>query len=651
MKSLKDKLSKLQKKSISDMDTSSLLEIKEQKSQEPVIEQLSTDDDGFIVPSSVDDYIQQKVSQEDKQVVLPIQRAIQQANQRATQQTTQQSTQLQQLKDTVDDSFSIKAVSKSLSTLKNIVLASVNAENESKPQEQQKKPKSKKNKFKDIIVDLSEELKNDAEEIVEEIKKEYKKKSKKDIPTDVDLVELVPQIEEVLKDIPGTEDLDFSDFEVVNTSSKKGYTKTVVGFKKDTPKELSEIATIARKVSGNLIKPRTMHLMNIDNINKTQLKDKQFKLSVRSYVFKPDHTKMKVSKFNRFIISLHEDFETSNQVYVYMQESRKKFVTKLDIDVEFLGKLIYSFYNEGFDITTKRLQFKNTQNPLLRLVTDIVKSKEFKVKPFKVDEESQTVKGLKIKSTTGINEWLTVIVRESNMVGLYDLYATADFDESWKIKINNGFKKNATNGFDLAYLHTDEFISKLVKFWNNKIETFKTAGLDLEDKDTVESMLINKLKHRNLRTAFIDLLDTQEENPDLNLEITQTYSQLETKKLLELGKQEDYNAELIIGKTDKLEFFMISYFANLIVGGDKRKGSEFITSKEYYEKYGVKDTRDYEERRNTILKRGEKERNYNARPYMFKLEYKLKSGKEKELIAATFDELKEKTGFLTDSPK
>ena len=633
MKNLKDKLGKLQKKSIDEIDTSSLLDITSQKQETNDIfideenKEYSADEDGFIIPSSVADVIQQKI-----------------------QQTSQE---IQQIKQEVDENFSIKSVGKSLSSLKNIVLASITSEDKDKDKstETEETPKKSKKKFKDAIVEVSDEIKKDAEEIVEEVKKEYKKKTKKDIPDEVDIVETVTEIEDALESIPNTEDLELSDFEIINTKSKKGYTKTVVGFKKDTPKEMSEIATIARKVSSNLIKPRTMDLMNIANVNKTQLKDKQFKLSVRSYVFKPDHTKLKVSKFNRFIISLHEDFESTKQVYIYLQESRKKYVTKLDIDVDFLGKLIYSFYNEGFDVTQRRLQFKNTQTPLLRLVTYIVKSKEFKVKHFKVDEESQTIKGLKIKSTGPVNEWLTVIIKESSIVGLYDIFATADFDESWKIKINSGFKKTTT-GLDLAYFHTDDFIQKLVKFWNNKTEKWKTAGLDLEEKDTKEYMLLHKLKHRNLRKAYLEMIDIQESATEIGLDISATYSQLETKKLLDLGKQDDYNAELIVGKTNYLEYFMISYFANLIVGGDKRKASEFITSKEYYEKYGVKDKRDYSERRNTILKRGEeKERNYNARPYQFKLEYKTKSGKEKSLISNTFDELKEKTQFLTDSPK
>lgn len=38
----------------------------------------------------------------------------------------------------------------------------------------------------------------------------------------------------------------------------------------------------------------------------------------------------------------------------------------------------------------RKLQFKNTQNPLLRLVPELIRCKHFKVKPIKVDEESET---------------------------------------------------------------------------------------------------------------------------------------------------------------------------------------------------------------------------------------------------------------------
>ena len=83
----------------------------------------------------------------------------------------------------------------------------------------------------------------------------------------------------------------------------------------------------------------------------------------------------------------------------------------------------------------------------------------------------------------------------------------------------------------------------------------------------------------------------------------------------------------------------------LIEGGDKRAGRNYITTDEYYEKYNVKDKRNYQERVRTILTKEEKERNYNARKYMLKIEYK-QNGKEKEIISKTFEDINNKLNII-----
>jgi hypothetical protein len=77
------------------------------------------------------------------------------------------------------------------------------------------------------------------------------------------------------------------------------------------------------------------------------------------------------------------------------------------------------------------------------------------------------------------------------------------------------------------------------------------------------------------------------------------------------------------------------------IGGIRGAGRNYITTDEYYEKYNVKDKRNYQERVRTILTKEEKERNYNARKYMFKIEYK-QNGKEKEIISKTFEDINNK---------
>ena len=621
--SLNSKLSNLKNKTdITNISTLDLLKLNSKKVENnevsdtstlPNVEQQKPTED-IIIPSSVGDVV--SIQNEKNQIQKDIEES----------------------EKEIENELNIKKSSFSLNSLKNSVIALLKTDE--KPDEKISIQKISNDLEKEIGDNtISEELKN----LDKEVKKNYKKKTKKDIPDDINSLEVIEEINNIIEDIPNTDDISLTDFEIINTKSKKGYTKTIVGFKKDTPKEISEIATYARKVSGNLLKPRTMNILNIQNINKTQLKDSSIKLPMKSYTFKPDHTKLKVSKFNRFIISIQDDFESTNELYIYLQESRTKFVTKTKCDIEFIGKLIYSFYLEGIEVTKRKLQFKDTQNPLLRLVPDLVKSKQFKVKPFKIDEENQTVKALKIKYLEPINEWMSIIIKENNNItGLYDVFAI--YDENWKIKINEGFKKSKAP-LDITYLHSDDFIEKLVKFYNNDIKKFKTAGLDVDDVDIKYSMLMSNLKHRNLRKVFIEMLNHIEDDNKNNLEIIKTYSQLGTKKLLELEKQDDYNAEVIIGKSDTLEYFILSYYAVLIKGGDSRAGRDYITTPEYYQKYNVKDTRKYQERSRTILTKEDKERNYNARKYMFKIECKI-NGKEKELIAPTFDEINNKLNIF-----
>lgn len=645
---LKSKLSNLKNKTdISNLSTLDLLKI-----GTPTIK-----DD---VPSqTLPDVIQQEPTDE---ILIPTSVGDVVSNQKAAKQVQQEITKIE---EEIHEDLNIKRTSFSLNSLKSNVLSLLKKDEDTKQkakeqevgyventEQQIQQTEPQQVSFQQVTEQLTQQIgenvvKETLEEVEKEIKAKYKRKTNIEIPEEVKITEVIEEIQSALEDIPDADDnLSLTDFEIVNTKSKEGYTKTVVGFKKGTPKEISEIATHARKVSGNVIQPRTMNILNIQNINKTQLKNSSVKLPMRSYTFKPDHTKLKVSKFNRFIISIHEDFASTKEIYIYLQESRTKFITKTTCDIEFLGKLIYSFYTEGIEITKRKIQFKDTQNPLLRLVPTIVKSRQFKVKPLKVDEETQSVKALKIKGTNGVNTWLSVLIHENNgMSGLYDVYAVADFDESWKIKINSGFKKGG-HPLDMAYLQSDGFNDTLFKFFQNDPSKFKSTGLDFDDTDTKYTMLLANLKHRNLRKVYIEMLDHIESDENVEeVDIVKTYSQLETKQIMELEKQDDYNAEVIVGKSKNIEYFILSYFAMLIEGGDKRAGRDYITTDDYYEKYNVKDKRKYEERVRTILTKEEKQRNYNARPYMFKIEYKI-GGKEKEMISSTFEEINSKLNIF-----
>lgn len=462
--------------------------------------------------------------------------------------------------------------------------------------------------------------------------------------TDTNVEEIIEEIEEVSEAIPDMgDDIELGELVVVEKKTKAGYTKTTVGFKKDTPKILSTIGTVARKASQGVIKPRTMDLRTIANTNKTQLRGNAIQLMKRSYVFKPDHTKLKVSKYNRFIISIEDDFDSTHKAYIYLQDSRSKFAMELEIkdqtDAEFIGNLIHTFYTEGYDVTVRRLQFRGTDNPLLRIIPNIVKSKQFKAKPLKVDDDSKQVKALLIKQDTGVNSWLSLIIQESKIDALYDVYLTADFDESWKIKANSGFRENKGAPLDIAFIQSEEFMRRMINVFNYPPDKFKKYGLDVEETDMRLAMFGNKLKYLATRQVLFEMIDSIEDGN--NIEIVNVYSQVETAKLLDVGKQDDYKAEVIIVRNETYEYAIISYFAMQIIGGDKRSGRDYITTDNYYEKYSVK-TRSSYDKRSKILRNEPEQRNYNARQYMFKVEYKkVGDTKKLELVKKSFHEINE----------
>ena len=155
-----------------------------------------------------------------------------------------------------------------------------------------------------------------------------------------------------------------------------------------------------------------------------------------------------------------------------------------------------------------------------------------------------------------------------------------------------------------------------------------------------------KLTHMKLKKAVILIHDKIEETPEIGVEIKKILS----KKDLVAMLKKDYDSEAIIGKTNFLDYFILSFYAHQIIGGDPRYGKDYITTEDYYDKYNVKDRREYEEREKTILKKQGVERKYNARIYVFQLEYSV--GKKVYIYRAKeFLEIETLTGFLTEEIK
>ena len=167
--------------------------------------------------------------------------------------------------------------------------------------------------------------------------------------------------------------------------------------------------------------------------------------------------------------------------------------------------------------------------------------------------------------------------------------------------------------------------------------------------DTEDYQIIyeaKKLSHRKLINVLFQIKQIiekeKEEKGSSDIELTRCLSKHEYSEYM--GRK-DYDAESICGKTENCEAFILTYLAYQIIGGDKRAGRQYITRQQYYQRYSVNDRRDYQEREHTILRKEPEQRNYNARPYIFQLEYKV-NNITYVYRAKKFEDILKATNFL-----
>ena len=518
------------------------------------------------------------------------------------------------------------------------------------------------------------------EESVQEQLVEKTNLTKKDVKK-IDSVAVVSEIQEAVEELPDADDVDLDDISIVVSNTKKsktGYFKTKVSIKTNNiPNIINYIATYIKQHSQGIISPRVCDLRVIGNTNKTQLRSAKYKLTSRTVVFKPNPAKLKVNKGTRFMISIPENFsESKPTLLVYLQESRAKTIMEIDGSefgsekhfVEWLGDMIANYYYHGYDTTIKKLQFRQTENPLFGLVSNVLRnSAEYRSKL--VTEKGVTdegtifdssIIGADFQTTVGDNQWLIVSLRETQP-GIYELYGSNKLDPSAKYSNllgEAGLPGGGQNAQSLKY-YEKNMISILDKLfardWTAELRS--TWGDESFESDLAFQKNYVKLKHRKLREAYLTLhhivtqdwseKDTPIEN-EANLVINGTLSKNEFQKAIK--QDDDYNAEAILGTTDYVQFALI-YFAKEMVGGDARHGSKYITTEQYYDKYSVKTRAEYGLRHKVDMDASGNTRNYNARKYVFQLKYKnLITGKEGEVFAKTFEEIMDLTEFLSTSP-
>lgn len=502
-------------------------------------------------------------------------------------------------------------------------------------------------------LNVDEDLEDKVAETLEEI-------SGNDM-TDVNVVEVVATTTEALEEVPDV-DLTLDDVEIKPSKTKKdktGYFKTKVNIKKSNiPEIINKIATIVKQESNGIISPRVCDLRVIGNTNKTQLRGQELKLSAATVVFKPDFHKLKVNKGTRIMLSVpngQSDKSYHGNLLVYVQESRAKNILEVsqkDFDSEqqyigFLAKTISSYYINGYDVTLKRLQLRGTNNPLLEIMQLVVGTGDYKVKP--VQDTDGHLYRFDVISKHDKNQWLRVIVNEV-MQGTYRVYGLNELTQDEYIITRNDISLKTLS---------DNIISILNKSYERDWSKELKIG-NGNDEIPEAYYMLDKLKHRKLRLVgneiYIASVDSNnDEQPEEKkvfdypvvdgIELLKTASRRDMIKL----QKNDYDAEMIIGKTPVLDYFYLTYLAYPIIGGDRRSGREYITRDSYYQKYNVLDHNQYQKRKKTILEKEGNERNYNARIYLFQLEYSV-NGVKNIYRAKTFKEIMDKTKFLSKNP-
>ncbi|KAA6355090.1 MAG: hypothetical protein EZS28_049383, partial [Streblomastix strix] len=211
-----------------------------------------------------------------------------------------------------------------------------------------------------------------------------------EIPSEVNAINLTNQLVDATQNLPDYNSDEFFDkIEVKFDKTKKdktGYYKITTNIKKENiPQIINRIASYVKLHTKGVIKPRVCDLRVIANTNKNQLRGSHIKLTSATVVFKPRHTVMKVNKMTRIMLSIPENFLSTGRLLVYIQESRNKNILEISISdfqsenhfIEFLGNTIANYFTVGFPATNRTLRFKNVHNPLMTVITNVLKTREF----------------------------------------------------------------------------------------------------------------------------------------------------------------------------------------------------------------------------------------------------------------------------------
>lgn len=320
-------------------------------------------------------------------------------------------------------------------------------------------------------------------------------------------------------------------------------------------------------------------------------------LSMYSVSFKAENS----PKNTRIILSILNptDYANTGDLIVYAQESRDRFMVRVnrsnfstqnDFNI-FMANIIVDFFSVGVKLTENKLMMEKTGNTGLALIAEIIsKTGRYNVA---MQRYQTRVSALKITSKGRDNQWLCVTISETTLTGTYkiDLYNNVDYTWNQTFQLNN-------RPITIDWLETN-----IVKMLDKWYATDYSKSLD--EKELLDAYIMRKFNYVKMSSAVYEIIITCDDNPQYGIELKEALSRKDT----EVKVPEAYKAEILIGKTNKVEFFILSYM-----------GVYF--------------------------------KHLNNRLMMFDIEYKIKGNDEvQKAVFRSFEELRAETGIFDDQPK
>ncbi len=320
-------------------------------------------------------------------------------------------------------------------------------------------------------------------------------------------------------------------------------------------------------------------------------------LSMYSVSFKTENS----PKNTRIILSILNptDYANTGDLIVYAQESRDRFMVRVnrsnfstqnDFNI-FMANIIVDFFSVGAKLTENKLMMEKTGNTGLALIAEIIlKTGRYNVA---MQRYQTRVSALKITSKGRDNQWLYVTISETTLTGTYkiDLYNNVDYTWNQTFQLNN-------RPITIDWLETN-----IVKMLDKWYATDYSKSLD--EKELLDAYIMRKFNYVKMSSAVYEIIITRDDNPQYGIELKEALSRKDT----EVKVPEAYKAEILIGKTNKVEFFILSYM-----------GVYF--------------------------------KHLNNRLMMFDIEYKIKGNDEvQKAVFRSFEELRAETGIFDDQPK